>query len=766
MSITSCASVAAGNLMIAFAITLTLGACDWPTADTRKLRHLDNATKYFDSGQYHEALIELKNVTQMDPENGEAHHKMALAYLKIGGTSNLQKAFSELNKTVELNRNNHDAQLKLAELYLQGNDPSKAREHAEIVLLSAPQNTEGLILLGRSLVDAKRYKEGISKLKEAIELGPSNMQTHIDLARAYFAVNNRALAEEVLNKARSANPESADIMIALGDFYAVIGKSDEAEIIYKKALDIAPENESIYIRLTDLLRRHNRLVDAEAMLRTLTSIKPQDESQHIRLGDFFTTIGQFDKALGSYQRAIEINPASLEVRDKLIGHYLDTGKTSEAEIRVKEILKTNSNDLMGRFFDARICLAKNNADEAIALLRGVLKDEPQFAGAHHFLGVAFLQKHQRGQALPAFAEAIKINPRLGEARTALAQIHLAEGFTDLAIEQAQAAIQLNPRNIQAAIISGDAYLAKGDIPKSKQVFEAIAEALPNEPFGLHRLGLVARAEKNDSKAITYFEEALSKKPTAFEPLAQIVSIKLSQGKPDDARERVIKQLEASPNSPLIYNLLGQILIKSKDPGRAETAFKKAIELDSSLVLAYMNLGDLYRQVGKTDQAVKEYEAVLMKNPKLAQAHMVLGIIHEGRKQYGEAQARYEAILKLDPKFAPAANNLAWIMVEQGGNLDVALSYAQTAREGRPEDPYVADTLGWTYYKKNAYVLASSLLKEAVEKVPNEAIIRFHYGMALFKNGDVMGAKKSLQTALALNERFPGSQDARKLLSEL
>ena len=141
----------------------------------------------------------------------------------------------------------------------------------------------------------------------------------------------------------------------------------------------------------------------------------------------------------------------------------------------------------------------------------MVKDEPKFALAHHFLGVAFLQKRPTGQARGAFTEAVKLNPNLPESRTALAQMYLAEGSADLAIEQAQAAIQLNPRNVQAAIIAGDAYLLKGDIAKSKQVFEAVAKALPNEAVGPYSLGLVARAEKNDAKALAYFEDALSKK---------------------------------------------------------------------------------------------------------------------------------------------------------------------------------------------------------------------------------------------------------------
>jgi len=751
---------------ISILLTLIMSGCDWLSPESKKAKHLEQAKAYFEKGQYREAVIEFKNVVQLDPKDAEAHYRLALTQLKLGGMANLQGAFAELNRTVELDKTNRDAQLKLGELYLLGNEPAKAREHAKMVLVSTPDNTEGLILKGRSLINEKHYAEGIADLKKAIELDPKNMQTYIDLARAHFATKDPAAAESTLNQALTVEPRSTEIMLALGDFRAITGKPEQAELIYKQALDIAPQNESIYLKLTDFYQRHNKFADVEATLQKLASIKPQDEMPHIRLGDFFTSIGQPTKALASYQRATEINAGSTIARDKLISHYLDSGKVEEAEKRTKVILEKTSKDLMGRFFDARIRMTKHNADEAIALLQGVLKDEPQFAGAHYFLGVAFLQKHQTIQARGEFAEAVKINPKFPEARTALAKVYLAEGSLDLAIEQAQAAIQLNPRNVQAAIISGDAYLRKGDIAKSKQVFEAIAKALPNEPIAPYSLGRVAHAEKNDAKALAYFEDALSKKPSGVEPLAQITMIKISQGKVNEARERVTKQLEASPNNPLFYNLLGQIWMKAKDLGQAETAFKKAIELDNSLFSAYMSLGQIYYQAGKTDQAAKEYEAVLEKNPKMVSAHMLLGIMHENRKEYDKAQSHYEATLKLAPRFAPAANNLAWLIAERGGNLDVALSHAQTAREAKPDDPHIADTLGWIYYKKHAYLLAVNLLKEAVEKLPNNPVTNFHYGMALFKNGDAGGAKKSLQTALKLSQSFPGSEEAEKTLADL
>jgi len=160
-------------------VTLVCLGCDWSSPEAKKARHRERATSYFEKGQYQEARVEYQNVVQIDPNDADAHYRLALVYLKLGGTINVQAAFTELSRTVKLDKANRDAQLRLGELYLLGNEPAKARTQADIVLVSAPQNTEGLILRGRSLINEKRYQEGITELKKAIELDPKNIPAYI-----------------------------------------------------------------------------------------------------------------------------------------------------------------------------------------------------------------------------------------------------------------------------------------------------------------------------------------------------------------------------------------------------------------------------------------------------------------------------------------------------------------------------------------------------------------------------------------------------------
>ena len=130
----------------------------------------------------------------------------------------------------------------------------------------------------------------------------------------------------------------------------------------------------------------------------------------------------------------------------------------------------------------------------------------------------------------------------------------------------------------------------------------------------------------------------------------------------------------------------------------------------------------------------------------------------------EAQKQYERVMAIEPRAAVAANNLAWIYAESGGNLDVALQLAQAAKAQLPSQPEINDTLGWIYYKKGLTTLALGPLSQAVDKGPKVAAYQFHLGMALAKNGETDKARTALQAALAIDPSFAGAADARKTLA--
>jgi len=754
------------SVIVTFAVLTTGWGCSQMSAEEKKAEHEKRGQAYFAEEKYLEAIIEYKNVVQIDPKDAKAHYQLALIHMKLGGMTDLQQAFGELAKTVDLDPSIQDAQLKLGEFYLMARQPKKARKHADLVLASTPQDPKGHLLRGRSLIIEKEFDQGVEEFQRAIQLDPENVNTYIDLAKAYIGMKQPDEAFAALKQGLAKKPNSTPLVLALGDIYLVTGKAEEAETQYRRALELDPGSEALLIKLSRFYQLMRKWEKAEETLQQLVEKNPKSEVAHVQLGDFYVYIGQRDKAIVNFEKAFDLNPDFEIAQEKIISYYLDGGKLEKAEPLIQNILDKDKTNLLGRVMHARVHVMKGKLDEAIADLQRVIKEEPRMAIAHHYLGIAFAANNDGAQAVRELSEAVKLAPNMIPARNALAGIRLAEGSYDLAIEEAQAAFRLNPRNLPSVRVLAEAFFRKGEIAKAKRVYQGIVNNLPQDASSHYRLGLIAGRDKDLDGAVEHFEKAVEGNPNFVQAVSQIAAVYLTQGKAKEARERVSQQIQAVPDNPLFHNLLGGLWMQAKQMDEAETAFRKAISIDDTVQISYMNLAELYRRTDRIDDAVKEYEMALAKNPKLISAHMMLGMIAEQRDDHSGAKQHYEETLKLNDSFAPAANNLAWILAEEGEKLDEALSYAQTARAQRPEDPNIADTLGWIYYKKNAYLKAASLLREAVDKLQDNPVIYYHLGMTQLKKGDPVGAKKALNTALKLSDRFPGVEEARKALEEL
>jgi len=136
----------------------------------------------------------------------------------------------------------------------------------------------------------------------------------------------------------------------------------------------------------------------------------------------------------------------------------------------------------------------------------------------------------------------------------------------------------------------------------------------------------------------------------------------------------------------------------------------------------------------------------------------------GRKQ--EARQVYEATIKMDPTNGVALNNLAFLMAENGADLDQALTLAQRARQILQTQLEISDTLGWIYLKKNLSDNAIEIFKDLVAKQPGYSTYRFHLAMALSQKGDKPRALKELQEALKCNPPKDELAKIKELIAKL
>ncbi len=56
-------------------ILMSLGSCTQLSAEEKKAKHYERGKAYFIDGKYQEALIEFKNIIQLDPKDANAYHQ-------------------------------------------------------------------------------------------------------------------------------------------------------------------------------------------------------------------------------------------------------------------------------------------------------------------------------------------------------------------------------------------------------------------------------------------------------------------------------------------------------------------------------------------------------------------------------------------------------------------------------------------------------------------------------------------------------------------
>jgi tetratricopeptide (TPR) repeat protein len=692
--------------------------------EAKKARYLARGDAYFEREKHAEAIIEYANALRLDGTNPHVITRLGLAYYHTG---QIGQAIPYLLKARELGPENLDVRLKLGTIYLLGMRRDDARKEATAVLSKDPRNLDGLLLSAATVSTPAEADTEIQRLEEARAIHPDRAKLLMTLGMLYLKQQSPERAERAFLAAVEREPKSLEAHLALGDFYASRRDTAQAEREYKAAVAAGPVASIARVRLADFYFAWQKPEEGKRVLKEVTE----------KARDF----------LPAWRRLAEVAVAERRYDD--------------AVQALQPIFKKNGSDLEANLLMGRIHLARKQPAEAIQVLQGILKAEPRFAPARYNLALAQLEAGNINQAK---SELKDITADFPDAALLLADLHLQSGAVEPAVEILEKLLAKQP-NFQGYVLLGTAYMRKREPAKAAEAFRNIVTRAPKDPRGPYLVGLVLRAEGKRAEARKAFEEALTLLPDYVEPLAQLVALSFDEQRPDQALDRVQRQLLRAPKSAGVLFLLGGVQERRRDMAEAEKAFVKALEIEPAMISAYVALGQLYASQERWPQALAKLDEAVKRNPKNVAAHMLRGVIYERRGDIRNAEKAYETALEANPRFAPAANNLAYLYSEYGGDKERALQLAQRAKESAPQEPHVSDTLGWILYKRGVYPRALTLLKESATKLPDHAEVHYHLGMTYAKLGDKEGARSALSKAVNSPTGFAGKDEARKVLRE-
>jgi tetratricopeptide (TPR) repeat protein len=312
----------------------------------------------------------------------------------------------------------------------------------------------------------------------------------------------------------------------------------------------------------------------------------------------------------------------------------------------------------------------------------------------------------------------------------------------------------------------EAFRILNRLEESRKDWLKLCEMQPGNAQYWHRLGMVEAMQSDNASALNHIRKAVQLDPRNSDAINDVLYIYLKDKKYDAALGELNNLAKLSPPQDEIHRFRGQVLLAKGDAQAAEAEFRKTIEINPKNYQTYVLLGQLNMRQNNLPQAIKEVDQLIAANSKLPSAFLLKGYYLQLSNNNSGAIANYRKALELDPDNAVAGNNLAWLLCESGTGLDEALSLAKAAKKKYPENPEIADTLGWIYYKmKNNTLAVDQLVFSVNNRRQPKAEHFYRLGMAYYAKGDLTLAKQTLGKSLDLDANFPGAEEARKIINQ-
>jgi tetratricopeptide (TPR) repeat protein len=713
------------TLMVAGLLAFATSSC---SRQARASRHLAQADGYFTSGQYDQAEIEYKNVLQIEALNPQAISRLGIIYFDQG---RLGRTIPFLLKGRELQPNNLELRLRLGQAYLATGKTKEARDEAEFILGRNPQDEEALLLLAEAVVQPREFEEARQRL-QGLPQAAASAPVLLALGTLDFRQRKIKEAEASLTKAQTLAPQSATVNSVLGNFYWAQNDLPRAEKALAEASRLAPARSPKRLQYAQFKIQHGDVEAGRRMLNEMTLKTPDFAPAWIRLAEISAAEKKYDESAALLAKAL--------ARDPLLPDAL--------------------------VLSARLRLAKGENDKAVAELERMKTIYPKSPQVLFQLGLAYLASGDTEKTASSLSQAVSMAPGYTDAVVALAALNIRKGNFSAAIVSLKQVVQQRPNLIQAWLLLGDAYRGQGNLDDALAVYRRLTEMFPQNAQSPFLTGLILVQQNKKDEARQAFGKTLELAPGYLPALEGLVNLDLADKQFPAALQRVEELAAKSPKLAGPQLLLAKIFLAQNDSAKAEAALQKAIDLQPDSPTAYFLLARLYLRTNQHQKALANLNLIAAKNPKDVSALVLIAVIHDGQKEYEPARETYEKILTIDPKSAIALNNLAYLYAERLDRLDKAYELAQKARALRPEDPQLADTLGWIMFKKRQYPQALSLLQESAGKLPAEPEIQFHLGMTHYMMGAEEPARAALQLALKSDREFTGRDEARQRLAVL
>jgi putative PEP-CTERM system TPR-repeat lipoprotein len=623
-----------------------------------------SAREYQAKGDHSAAIIQLKNVLQKQPDNGEARLLLGQSSLVISDPATAEKEF---RKALEFGQPRDLVVPLLVQAMLESGEVDKVVSEFGGVELQVPAaNAELRARVGEAQIRMQRLSDAAGSFTAALAADPANLRAQLGRVRllAFDGKFDEALA--AADGIVAAHPTSADALMTQAQLKLVKGDRVAARAALERAVSANPGLANPRLELIALLLADGQYDAASEQITAARALRAGD----LRLTYFeaLVALGKKDyaKARELSQQLLKRNPDHVPTLIIAGGVELQEKQYGLAETHLQKALLQVPQHAGARSLLVRTYLASGQPSRALEALQPLLGKGVRVDAATMMLaGETYLANGDLKQASTAFEAASKSKGQESMARVRLGQIAIASGDVEGGVKELEGAITNEGAPIQTdmALITG--YVRQGQSGKALEVAQGLVKKQPTNPLAYQVLGSVQLARKDNAAARAAFAKALELNPAYLPAAAGLARLDLADKKPAEARARFAAITAKDPKNELAWMGLAEVMANTKAPtAEIVTVLKRAIEAKPDLASARVGLVNLYLQEKDTRAALaaaQEASVALPRDPRVTDA---LGRAQLAAGETNQALETFNRMAASEPQSVVPLTRLASVYVSR------------------------------------------------------------------------------------------------------
>jgi tetratricopeptide (TPR) repeat protein len=299
------------------------------------------------------------------------------------------------------------------------------------------------------------------------------------------------------------------------------------------------------------------------------------------------------------------------------------------------------------------------------------------------------------QAIEYYKKAYALDPKSPVIGERLAEMYWKAQRVHEAEAEAQGLLKRDPNDVQTRRLLGHIYLrslgeSNGNgqseaVTRAVEQFKEVVKLDPSDTESALWLARLYRLQNRHEQAEGVLRGILKSDPDNEAGVEQLTQLLLDQGKSADA-VALLESVTGKTSSPTLLDLLGDAYTQTKDLAKAETAYRKAVEIDPSEVSHQRGLGQTLLSEEKYPEALKVYQRLADLMPDDSDVYLRIAQIYRELHQLDKAEETLTKARQFAPGSLDVMYNEAMLYQAQGRNDDAirVLSEAVTGVKNQSE----------------------------------------------------------------------------------